>query len=364
MARNDNLVAKATKVIVVRVNGGRKIGMGHVYRTITIVNTLKDKYEFAVEFIINDDDAARKVLDSFSYVYSVLPYISNSSEELANILGRFDRFQSVVCLLDTQDDLSDEIEIFNKYNFAVILLLNKTRARLISAMNIYPLAHFDYLSLDWANYGGKVVGGGEYIPLTEPFLVQRETLRPIAARQYILVTMGGTDPNRLTIKIMDSLKEFASIVPIRVVLGHAFAFREDVHRLNEACHGRFELLENVDNMHELMAEAGLAITAIGITIYELGFLGVPAVLLSNYEHDSADEVELEKLGNVVSLGFFKHVSGNDILQAVESLWLDKTRRSRMSDFAFNITDGHGAERICKEIVSLRTAHGDDLFRLS
>lgn len=357
MDRNDCSIAKAGNGIVVRVSGGKKIGMGHVYRTLTIANVLKNEYGFSVAFIINDDDAVRKVLDLYSYRYAVLHQNTCNSDELSDILKHFVHYKSSVCLMDTQDDASDEIEVFNTHHFAVVLLLNKTRARFISAMNVYPLAHFDYMSMDWANYEGKVVGGGEYIPLAEPFLQQRKALQPLSERKYILVTMGGTDPNKLTIRIMDALSLSAPTLRIRVVLGHAFSFKEEVYSRNRHSNDRFEIIENVDNMHELMAGAGLAITAIGITIYELCFLGVPTVLISNYEHDGDDERELEKLGSIVALGFFERVTNEDVLLAIESLWHDTSSRARMSDRALDITDGQGSARICREIVSLQATSG-------
>lgn len=352
MGRNNSTAINASNRIIIRVNGGKKIGMGHVYRTLTIANILRHDYKFNVDFIINNDQAVQEVLGSFSHSYAILYENGDSLTELADIVSRFDCPQSSLCLMDTQEDVSNEIRVFNTYHVAVVLLLNKTPARLLSAVNIYPLAHFDYMAMDWNNYEGKVVGGGEYIPLAEPFLLQRKNLQPISARKYILVTMGGTDPNKLTSGIMDALSGFDPSVPILIVLGHAFNFKEEVYVKNKRFNGRFEIIENANNMHELMAGAALAITAIGITIYELCFLGVPMVLISNYEHDSADEQQLEKLGCVAALGFFKHVSNTDIFQVINSLWLDMPRRVRMSDLAINITDGHGGERICKEIASL------------
>ena len=121
---------------------------------------------------------------------------------------------------------------------------------------------------------------------------------------------------------MDALAGFRSDVAITVVLGFSCTFTEEVHRRNREQGNRFAIVERAGNMQELMRDAGLAVTALGTTIYELAFLGVPAMVISNYWEDARDEQELEKLGCVMPLGFHANLSPEHIRKAMDAVWAD------------------------------------------
>lgn len=331
--------------ILIRVDGGQDIGMGHVSRTLTLAKVLELTYKIRVYFIINNNVAVKTILDHAGFAYTKL----DNRNEIKSAIQKLDKDLILGCIFDTQLDISEEICLFKDSGIPSILLLNKTDARYLADMNIYPLAHFNFMALDWSNYNGRIIGGGEYIPFTEAFLERRNSLSLNPDRNTILVTMGGADPNKLTIKVMTALHDLDGI-RIIVVLGHACTYKEEVHCWNSYYQNKFEIIENVCNMEQLMSSAGLAITAIGITIYELGLLGVPAVLISNFEYDYPDELELAKLGSLLTLGYHKNVTCEVIYQSVKELWSDEDRRMSMSRCAYNITDGDGAIRICNEII--------------
>jgi len=331
--------------VFIRVNGGQNIGMGHVSRTLTLAKVLEVSYKIRVCFITNNNKAVKALLDHSGFAYSTL----DVPTEIVYVIQKFEVDSILGCIFDTQSDVSEEIRLFKDSGISIILLLNKTHARYLADLNIYPLAHFNFMALGWHNYNGKVIGGGEYIPFTEAFLKRRNSITLNPDRDTILVTMGGADPNKLTIKVMSALRDLNG-VKVVVVLGHACTYKKEVHHWNNHYHNKFEIIENACNMDQLISSAGLAITAIGITIYELGLLGVPAIVISNFEYDYPDELELAKLGNVLALGFHKKVTCDVIYQSVKELWFDEGRRMTMSNCAYKITDGNGANRICSEIV--------------
>jgi spore coat polysaccharide biosynthesis predicted glycosyltransferase SpsG len=105
-------------------------------------------------------------------------------------------------------------------------------------------------------------------------------------------------------------------------------------------------------MAPLMRDTHIAFTAVGTTVYELAYMGVPSVLIGNYATDAEDLAALEGLGVCRSLGYYRDLDPSLISEAAESFRDDPAMWSEMSLNARNLTDGDGASRIAGLICSL------------
>ncbi len=339
-------------LLLMRVKGGPTIGMGHLSRAMAIADAARRRSDCAVLFLRNGDPAAAEVLSRNSFDSVVVGTSAGNSGSLDAILHEQAKHEKTACIIDSKEDLSGEMRLMEEHGIPVLLLDNFTQARFRAFANIYPVAHFDFRSLDWQGYSGEVMGGTPWVPLAEGFVRMHPTIRPVQERKTLLVTMGGADPNRLTLKVVDALAGFRNDVVVRVVLGFSCTFVEEVHKRNRERGNRFTMVERADNMHELMRDAGLAITALGTTIYELAFLGVPTMVISNYREDARDESALEKLECVMPLGFHANLSAEHIRDRAEAMWADEHRRNSMSQQGLRLIDGQGAERIAQKAIDL------------
>ena len=327
--------------------------MGHIFRCMAIANYMQSRFNTPVLFIVNDDEVVKSVMQDNNFGFEILDGNCLHEPELKGILIRIHSSEKLVALVDIKMDISSEIQLLQRRNIPVILMDNVTPVRFVADMNIYPVAHFDSSSLDWNGYCGKIVGGREWVPVAEPFLRLSRCLLPVNERKNILVTMGGADPNRITFQVMDALHDFDPAVCIQVVLGFAFSFKEEVYCKNRTLGNRFELIENTSRMAELMAGAGLAITALGTSIYELACMKVPTLVISNFKKDNLDESKLKQFESIVPLGYYKDLSSERLRQFANSLWKDTVKRLNMSECGGKVSDGRGTKRICLEIQRLQ-----------
>ncbi|HVN25595.1 MAG TPA: glycosyltransferase [Syntrophorhabdales bacterium] len=343
---------KREHVLIIRVKGGPLIGMGHLYRTMAIAEAAAADSPMVVLFVHNDDVAVSTVLSKMPFQSCAVDDLSFAQDAVQHLLDRYAADKDAVCIIDSKEEMAGEIDVLQRSGIPVLLLDNHTRARLQADANIYPVAHFDSRSLTWNGYTGEHLSGKEWVPISRRFLKARSTLKPFAERNSLLVTLGGADPNRITLKVMEDLRGFNPDVPILVILGPACSFQEAVHKKNELLGHRFTVIEQATNMEELMSEAGLAITALGTSIYELAYLGVPTIIISNYREDEPSESELRRLGFASPLGFHADLSEAVIGNAVEGFWNDIKIRAAMSRIALQTIDGGGAERIVEKAVGM------------
>ncbi len=138
---------------------------------------------------------------------------------------------------------------------------------------------------DQLNYSGGrdtiYLLGSKHVMLRKEFLnvIKNRCCIPEKARN-ILVTMGGSDPDNVTLKVVKALNLLeAPEVNVKFVIGSLNGhFSSLSSELTRAIYP-YEVIHSADNMPELMSWADLAISAAGSTSWELAFMGIPTILI-------------------------------------------------------------------------------------
>ena len=215
--------------------------------------------------------------------------------------------------------------------------------------------HAEQLNYSCESYT-QLLLGTQYVLLRREFLQWQGWKReiPEVARK-VLVTLGGGDPDNVTLKVIKAMNKVElEDLEVKVVVGpsnpHMASLEEAVH------HSPFtiQLLPAVRNMPELMAWADVAISAGGSTCWEVAFMGLPTVLLvlANNQRDIGEG--LSEASVVHNLGWFEEMTDAKIADALSELLTNPDRRSMMSDSGQTLVDGVGRERV---IDILRTKIG-------
>jgi len=163
--------------------------------------------------------------------------------------------------------------------------------------------------------------------------------------------MGGSDPQGLTLRIARALANLAPVFRARFVIGPGMKNRAGVARAVIRLAQHFETLEGADDLATEYAASDLALAAFGVTAYELGASGVPALYLCLTEEAALSAEAFERAGLGVSLGLAARAPDDDIAQAVWALMADPHRRRQMRTAGLATLDGNGAERIAADLAA-------------
>lgn len=315
------------------VRGGGSYGIGHVKRALAIAGYLREKKFADVSFFVEGPSEILKMVEEQSF-RSVPEDVIFSARD-------------AVVMIDRKDDVTSEIQRLKTSDVKVCLIDNITEARFLADLVIYPLSHLQG-DIDWDGFKGRKLEGAEYFPLSTEFAAFRKPVYESGGN--ILVSMGGSDFNNLTARTLNALRNIKHGVD--VVIGPVFKFKDEVERLKKGLGQNFRFHYDVSTLAPLMAGASTAITAFGTTLYELAYMGVPAIIINNYREDSPDVEIFSSFGTAIPLGYFKEVSERLIEGAVESLVEDRSRSKAMSDNGRALVDGRGCERIALALKAL------------
>ena len=201
----------------------------------------------------------------------------------------------------------------------------------------------------------RLLLGTKYALLRREFLRWSTHPRKIpetAAR--IMVTMGGSDPENATLKVIRVLQrlDIKGLEAVVVLGGINRHSREIAGQLGDS-NIPIRLENNVTGMAELICRADLAVSAGGSTCWELAFLGLPNIILVLAENQRKIAEGLEQTGISVNLGPFEDCSEDKLEKAIVELIHTKQRRERMSRRGRRLVDGLGAVRVVRELHSSR-----------
>jgi spore coat polysaccharide biosynthesis protein SpsF len=175
--------------------------------------------------------------------------------------------------------------------------------------------------------------------------------RGISARPVLLVAMGGSDPQGLTLRAAKALAPLDSAFRIRFVIGTGMADAAKVAAGVVTIKNNYETVEGADDLAIEYASADLALCAFGVTAYELAAFGVPAIYLGLTEDHARSASAFEAAGMGVSLGVASEIEDDQILASVKALMQDAARRREMRAVGLATLNGNGAARIAADLAA-------------
>jgi len=178
-----------------------------------------------------------------------------------------------------------------------------------------------------------------------PYSLQRRQAQTSIGK--LLITMGGVDQDNATEQVLQALKTCAlpQACRISVVMGLTAPWLQNVRELAAQMPWPTEVVVNVNDMAQRMADSDLAIGAAGSTSWERCCLGVPTLMTVLAENQQLGAQALDAAHAALLIGAVRNVA-TQLPVAISQLgnfeW-----RTRMSSAASAITDGHGVDKVLK-----------------
>jgi len=191
----------------------------------------------------------------------------------------------------------------------------------------------------------RLLLGAQYLLLRPEFLVKRGNREIAADGRKLLVTMGGSDSENVTAKVVRALSNLRSDFQATIVVGGGNPHDELLRDLAAKLPGEIRLEQDPSNMATLMRWADIGISAAGGTCWEQAFLGTPMILIVLSREQTTNASALAEHGAALNLGWHANLSEHQISDALNSVMNDAEGRRAMSERGQNLVDGRGAAQV-------------------
>lgn len=317
------------KKILFRVDGNQEIGLGHVYRALTLaqriidhqvtflmdsrydlgISTVKQHHQKIVTFV-DDPLPTIETLDPDIIINDILDSDTNYMQALKR-MGKF---------VVNFEDLGEGAQFANL---------------VINALYDSPIPYTNHL---W---------GSDYVCLRDEFLLKKKTaLRPEV--KNILVTFGGVDEQNLTCKVLSALYRCNTGSKVTVILGLGYTHHTSLNDFLEKTQFKCQVYKNVRYMSDYMERADLIFTSCGRTVYEVAAIGTPCITLAQNQREMGHLFANINNG-ILNLGLGKSVNEEKIIEVTQELCKKPRLRMEMHKKMERHDLKSGIERVLKAI---------------
>ncbi len=328
----ENLLKKQT--IVFKVDGDNEIGLGHIYRMITLAERMIFNHNIIFLMDNNKKLGIEKVKE---YNYSVITFEHN--RELLKKLRELNPDIVINDILDTKKEYILKLKNEGYYivNFEDLGEGSEFANIVINALyeNSYPPKNHYY--------------GYKYVCLRDEFYIfpQKKIKKEV---KEILITFGGTDPNNLTLRTLKAIENLNSKdFFVKVILGLGYSQKEGLYNYVSSLKKRGFIVDakgNVRMMAKEMCNADIIITSNGRTIYEVASIGTPCISISQNEQE-ARHLFVHNSKCVKYLGMAYKVLEDNIASAIKELIGNYELRKEMNKKLLKFDLKKGLDRVLR-----------------
>lgn len=323
------------------VNAGPRVGGGHLMRSLTVAAALTER---GADCLFLADPAIEAMLESFAPDLTRRPVgdlepqtLAAAAEAMAFEAVVFDHYglsrEHHEAMADGRptlviDDLADRA-------LAADIILDSGPAR---------------IEADYSGLAGRarLLLGPRFAPVRPAFAALRNYALAQRAREprRVLVSLGLTDLDGITGKVVERLRRRFGETELDVVIGAGAPSRRGLERI--ASHDpRLTLHIDSLEMAEISARADLAIGAAGSSMWERCVLALPSVVVVLADNQKPAAEALATAGAVLAIDAQAQTFGADFDRAVTRLFIDEPLRHQLAERSAELCDGKGAARVAE-----------------
>ena len=325
--------------IIIFINSGGKVGLGHLTRSMALVNAFKKK-NHSVKIITKIDKHTDYFLKVNLFKFKQLNFTK------MNIINLVKKEKPQLIVFDSYELNLDCFKNLKKLCY-IATFDDKKLSGMSADIIINGLPEINKFSYQ-ADNNKLFLLGRDFQVVREQFLIKKHKRMNFKVYKIVILAGGLDVSNKLKtlakkIHMINLSKNITS--EIIIIVGPHVKLQNKYFK-----NPNISFIQNPKNIHNLLFDIDLAISASGQTLYELAVLGVPTIgfVLS--------EDQLFNLTTFANRGVVKRVGNinnkNFIIKTCKiysSLIQNYKKRKKMSFLAKNFIDGKGAIRIVKEI---------------
>ncbi len=318
--------------ILVQVTANKKIGLGHVFNILTILPHFNND---EILIVMNKKNSLGiDKIKSKSYKVKIF----ETQSQLFTIIKKFSPH---IIFNDTLNTNVSFIQKLQKMNCFVVNFEDLGTGSDYANLVFNPIYYQKSTSTKFF--------GEKYACVREEF--RKKQMK--STKKSIVISFGGVDPKKLTLRLLKILKKHRPEYKIFVIIGNEFSHQKQVLAMIK------KLKQNGLNIKEIMKTDTIAnfidgsmfaITANGRTVFEVASRYVPIITISaNPREESHAFPKKKKIG--YHLGLYSKVTNQEILESIKKMEIrndrmkfeKKLQKINLRDSVYNvekIINGH------------------------
>lgn len=335
-----------------RIDASAKAGTGHLRRCLTIAEELKSQGADVFFACRVESFPLEKFLENIATGWEEYDWNLTPEEDAWKVVDSCRRFRADSVIVDHYR----ANEIYQKilYDSGLRWLqFDGAAGRPCWAdwvLNISPTASEGLYEGLRRRKKTRFLLGTRYAPLRREFRKYRIRKPREKDARAALLTFGGGDDRGAAVFCLQAIHGLEN-ADVTVLLSSANPRMEEILHWN-SCHGKAaKVVVDAETPARYMASADVAITAGGMTVFELAALGIPALILQIADNQVPIAKAWQEHGYGINLGGMDRLRPEDLRREMITLLDDADRRKAMSAVGRKMVDGLGAGRVAEALLA-------------
>jgi len=336
--------------IVFRVEAGPRIGAGHLMRCLALAEAHADRGGTATFVTTGQAPALEERLreEGFAVAQVGAPVGSYLDADATRTIA--EKMRAACIVVDGYDFGAGHHERLRSSGIPLAAIDDSVQYRhhcadVVVNQNLHAQAAF-YRDREPHT---RLLLGAPYVLLRREFVKFVKWKRRIPMQgKRLMVTLGGSDPGNVTEGLVRALANSTGL-DVTIVVGGANPRRDEIESVALRAGRHIRVRADVRSMAALMARSDVAISSGGSTVWELAFMGLPAIVGASTAGEELVLDGLKRHDLFCRVGQFADNPPAELVEKATQLLDDVKRRTSMSVASRNVVDGRGVDRVLDEI---------------
>lgn len=346
-----------SKRVLMIAHGGRCCGMGHVMRSAALAEAFLiegacvdflSKYDTGRDALLGKGFDLVEISEPEPQTFSGFSYGTEDSlfREISAVDALLAKSRYDLIVLDSYNVSAEYFRMLHRHQGYVCYLDDLHLLDYPADIILNGAAWAE--EVEYETCSAEKLLGPSYLPMRREF----QDIPSRAMREKVdtlLVTMGGSDLENVTRKILSLVLRMRPELEIHVLVGAGYRFKD---LLDREFGNNVHLHENPDRVSSVMMRCDLAVSSAGTTLYELGVCSVPTLAVAVADNQQAQAEWLAEHGMITYLGLIGKMSDEAFTQSLERMMTSHALRRRFVERFRNLNDGKGARRAASRLLQL------------
>lgn len=319
-------------MIGIYIDASKKIGIGHLQRCIRLRKAFPSKKTI----FFTRSKNLKRIFDK----EKVSHYLIKSKAKFIKFI-KDKKIKIIIFDIRKFDNFLKNIFFFNKSTKSIFTVLIANSLKDIKGPNLV----FFPVSVKKKPKNKKIYAGEKYAVLSKTTVKSK-----IKNLKNIMISMGGSDPQNITLKVLKILNNLDFNIKLNIVIGRFSSTKtQTIKKIITNKIIEYKLFSNLKNLQKMMKLNDLLITNSGITKFEATQVRLPSIIISNDKDTIDNQIAFSKKKTSIYLGHYKSKKILKLNSLIYRLYKNSKELVKMQNRSKNFLDHLGAVRI-KNII--------------
>lgn len=328
--------------VAFRVDADESIGIGHLMRCLALSEEF-NRRGYSCFFVTKiENNELKTKIKKENYLFKINPNLNihNDVKELIN----FSKKKDVNWIITDHYGLKEEyISEIKKKKIKVLSIDDNAQIHYKSDIVLNQNIDSENLNYSSENHT-KFLLGPKYAILRDRLLIRENKTFNNDVKE-ILLMLGGTDKENMTLKLIKLLETVSNQIDIIVIIGPLNPNYNEIFKYVKDKKLKIKVIKSPEHMEKIYLNTDIAISAGGISCYELAYFGIPNLIITIAENQIKTAEGLHNQKVSIYLGTKNHLNKISINKKIYELINNISLRKTMSINGMKLVDGQGKKRI-------------------